>query len=123
MKPIIFFDIESTGVDVAKDRIITLAAKKFTSLSGFEEDSICFSLNPGIPIPAEATDVHGISDVDVAHWPPFSKVAPDVFSFFSDCDLAGRILSFDITNDDPVIFAFCVVCNRITERRIVSRNE
>jgi DNA polymerase-3 subunit epsilon len=97
VKPIIFFDIESTGTDVAKDRIITLAAKKISSLSGFVEGELSISVNPGIRIPAEATECHGIKNEDVANFPLFQKVSNTVFGFFKDCDLAGfNLLNFDI---------------------------
>ena len=94
-RPIVFFDIESTGLNVTKDRIVELALLKiFPDLS---QESLAFRINPGIPIAAEATAVHGISDQDVVFEPRFEQLAPKIYEFIEACDLGGfNALRFDI---------------------------
>ena len=98
IRPIIFFDIESTGLDPQKDRIVELAAIKIFP-DGTREEK-CKRFNPMIPIPKEATAIHGISDADVRDEPPFYKVARGkrgIAAFFKESDLAGfNIITFDI---------------------------
>jgi DNA polymerase III subunit epsilon len=97
-RPIIFFDIESTGLDVANDRIIELAVIKIFPDGRRQEK--CRRFNPMIPIPKDATAIHGITDDDVKNDPPFYKVAggeKGIGAFFDGCDLAGyNIINFDI---------------------------
>lgn len=97
-KPIVFFDIESTGLDTETDRIVELAAVKIFP-DGTREER-CRRFNPLIPIPKEACAVHGITDEDVKNEPPFYKVAhgeKGIAAFFRGCDLAGfNIVHFDI---------------------------
>lgn len=97
-KPIVFFDIESTGLDTQSDRIVELAAVKLFPDGAREEK--CKRFNPLIPIPKEATAVHGITDEDVKNEPPFYRVArgeKGIAAFFKNCDLGGfNIVHFDI---------------------------
>lgn len=94
-KPIVFFDIESTGISTSKDRIIELALLKVNPDQSKEFKK--FLLNPGMPIPKEATKVHGITDEDVKTCPLFKVMANDIFSFIRGCDLGGyNIIGFDI---------------------------
>ena len=86
-RPLIVFDIESTGTSPRKDRIIELAAIKVRQ-DGSEE-SRCWLLNPTVPIPPETTAIHGISDEIVANCPTFAEMADEIFGFFSGCDLSG----------------------------------
>lgn len=86
-KPIIIFDLETTGIQIVTDRIIDLFAIKVYP-DGSEENKRYF-LNPGIPIPAEATAIHGISNKDVENCPSFSDVATEILDFFSGCDVGG----------------------------------
>ena len=86
-RPIVFFDLETTGVDVAKDRIVELCLLKVHP-SGNEESKV-MRINPTIHIPAEATAVNGIADADVADCPTFKEVADEVWDFLKGCDLAG----------------------------------
>ena len=85
--PIIFFDLETTGVDVAKDRIVELCYIKI--FPNGNEESKTMRINPGIPIPKHATEVHGINDEDVQDCPAFKDVAAELFEAFKGCDLAG----------------------------------
>ena len=86
-RPLVVFDIESTGTSPRKDRIIELAAIK-VSPEGSEERK-CWLLNPGIPIPPETTAIHGITDEIVKDCPTFADKANEIFEFFRDCDLSG----------------------------------
>jgi DNA polymerase III subunit epsilon len=97
-RPIVFFDIESTGLDTERDRIVELAAIKIHPDGTREERNRRF--NPLMPIPKEATAVHGITDDDVKNEPPFYRVAGGkngIAAFFRGCDLGGfNIIYFDI---------------------------
>lgn len=85
--PIVFFDLETTGVDVAKDRIVEICLLKIYP-SGNEESKV-MRINPTIHIPEESSAVHGIHDEDVANCPTFKDVAEDIWNFIKDCDLGG----------------------------------
>ena len=85
--PIIFFDLETTGVDVVKDRIVELCYIKV--FPNGNEEAKSMRLNPGIPIPKYASEVHGIYDEDVQDCPMFKDVAADLYKTFEGCDLAG----------------------------------
>jgi len=86
-KPIAFFDIESTGVNVVKDRIVEICILKI--MPDATSETKLRRVNPGIPIPAEATLIHGISDADVANEPQFKQIARSLHELLKDCDLAG----------------------------------
>jgi DNA polymerase-3 subunit epsilon len=87
IRPLVVFDIESTGVSPRKDRIIELAAIKL--IPDGEEISKCWLMNPGVPIPPETTAIHGISDEIVKDCPTFADKAEEIFEFFRGCDLSG----------------------------------
>jgi DNA polymerase-3 subunit epsilon len=86
-RPIIFFDLETTGVDHARDRIVELAMVKL--LPDGKRDSYVKRVNPGIPIPAECTAIHGISDDDVKDAPSFKQIARGLYEWMKHCDLGG----------------------------------
>jgi len=86
-RPLIVFDIESTGTSPRRDRIIELAAVRVNP-NGTEE-SKCWLLNPTVHIPEETTAIHGIADEDVKDCPTFADRAKEIFAFFEDCDLSG----------------------------------
>ena len=87
-KPLIFLDIEATGLHVIRDRIVQLAMLKY--LPGKPEPLEFNQLvNPGLPISEEAMAVHGITPADVANKPTFVQVARQVAEFIGDADLAG----------------------------------
>jgi DNA polymerase III subunit epsilon len=94
-KPLAFFDLETTGTDVAKDRIVEIAVVKMMpdgqvhTLPVKEGSENRMLINPGVPIPVEASMVHGIYDADVSGKPQFHHVAKDLFLFLHDCDLGG----------------------------------
>ncbi|MFV0290809.1 MAG: exonuclease domain-containing protein [Mangrovibacterium sp.] len=85
--PIIFFDLETTGVDISKDRIVEIALIKVFP-NGVEETKE-LRLNPGVPIPIEASLVHGIYDDDVKDAPSFKMIAKQLAQFMEGCDLGG----------------------------------
>jgi DNA polymerase-3 subunit epsilon len=85
---LIFFDIESTGLNVIRDRIIQLAMIRYHKDHSSPEER-CYLINPGIPISEEAMAVHGITPQDVANQPTFLQLAREIFEFIGDADLAG----------------------------------
>ncbi len=94
-RPVVFFDLETTGADVAKDRIIEIALIRIHPDGS--RDSMVRRVNPGMAISAGAFAVHGISDDDVKDSPRFEELAPLVFTYFRNCDLGGyNITGFDL---------------------------
>jgi DNA polymerase-3 subunit epsilon len=85
--PIIFFDLETTGINIAADRIVEISYLK-VDLNG-NESSKTLRVNPGIPIPPETTAIHGINDEDVKDAPGFNEVGKSIARDFEGCDLAG----------------------------------
>lgn len=83
-----FFDVEATGLNVIRDRIIQIAIIKFFA-DGREQEELSMLINPGIPISAEAMSIHGITPKDVARKPVFQQVAQQLYDFIGDADLAG----------------------------------
>ncbi|RXR23304.1 3'-5' exonuclease [Flavobacterium stagni] len=86
-RPICFFDLETTGIDVARDRIVEISIVKV--YPNGNKESRTWLVNPTIPIPAQATAVHGISNEKVAHEPTFKELAPQIHAMIKDADLAG----------------------------------
>lgn len=87
-KDLCFFDIESTGLNVLRDRILQLAIIKFQKNSNQPEE-LSMLINPGVPISEEAFQVHGISAKDLSNKPVFAQVSDKIFKFIGDADLAG----------------------------------
>ncbi len=85
--PIVFFDLETTGVDVSHDRIVEIAVIKLLP-NGDREEKVR-RINPGMPIPPEATAVHGITDEDVKDCPRFENIARSLYAFIEGCDMGG----------------------------------
>ena len=93
--PLIFFDLETTGINIVTDRIVEISYLKIFQ-SG-EEFSKTILVNPGIPIPKEASDIHGIHDEDVRNAPKFIELAKTLTNDFEGCDFAGYNLNkFDV---------------------------
>jgi DNA polymerase-3 subunit epsilon len=86
-KPIIFFDLETTGTSVLNDRIVEISMIKV--MPNGEERSRTIRVNPERHIPEEATAVHHITDADVADKPTFKQIAKDLAQSFTGCDIAG----------------------------------
>jgi DNA polymerase-3 subunit epsilon len=94
-KPLAIIDLETTGTDPQSDRIVEIGLIKVTP-----DGRRCrrvFRLNPGVPIPPAATEVHGIADEDVADEPQFADVAADLLGVLDGCDLCGfNLKRFDL---------------------------
>lgn len=86
-KPIAFFDLETTGINIGNDRIVEIAIIKI-SPDGSKQIKRKL-INPQMPIPAEATEIHGITNVMVKDAPTFKDVANEIKQFIHQCDLAG----------------------------------
>jgi DNA polymerase-3 subunit epsilon len=86
-RPIAFFDLETTGVNVANDRIVEIGILKI--MPDGSQEAKEKRINPTIPIPLESSLVHGIYDQDVADQPTFKAIARSLAEFLSDCDLGG----------------------------------
>lgn len=86
-RPIIFFDLETTGVDTATDRIVEISMVK-VGVDGTKQVKTR-RINPEMPIPAEATAVHGITDDDVRDEPTFRQIAKSLAQFIEGCDFGG----------------------------------
>ncbi len=86
-RPLVFFDLETTGIDIARDRIVQMAVMKVFP-DGREELKTRL-INPGIPIPPAATAVHHIADADVAGAPSFRDLAPGIQELFHGADIGG----------------------------------
>jgi DNA polymerase-3 subunit epsilon len=86
-RPIAFFDLETTGTNVTADRIVEISIVKVHPNGDKEERTR--RINPLIPIPEQASKVHGIYLKDVINEPPFSKIAKNLHEFIGDSDLAG----------------------------------
>jgi DNA polymerase-3 subunit epsilon len=93
--PIIVFDLETTGLNMVSDRIVEISVIKVL-LNG-EEQYKTRKINPGIPIPAEASAIHGITNEDVKGCPMFKEIAKSLAAFIEGCDLVGyNLLKFDV---------------------------
>lgn len=94
-RPLLFFDIESTGLNVATDRIVEISMIKV--MPDGSRDIKTRRINPTIPIPEAARAVHGISDEDVKDCPTFAQLAKSMLTWMEGCDIAGyNSLNFDI---------------------------
>jgi len=124
-RPLAFFDLETTGVNVASDRIVEIAVLKVYPDGRIEErpdpnnGPERLLINPGISIPEESTKIHGISDEDVANAPTFKEIAPKLFKFIFDSDLAGfNSNKFDV----PILaeeFLRCGIDFSIEDRNLI----
>lgn len=87
-RPLIFFDLETTGTDIVNDRIVQIAAIKiFPGKKNPEEKKTL--VNPGRSIPPESSEVHGITDNDVKDSPRFEQLSKAMLTWFSECDIGG----------------------------------
>ncbi len=93
--PLCFFDLETTGTNIAQDRIVEIAVIKLMPNGEILEKKN--TVNPTIPIPPETTAIHGISNEDVKDKPTFKELAREYAKFFEGADLSGfNILKFDV---------------------------
>ena len=86
-KPIVFFDLETTGINITHDRIVEISIVKI--MPNGEKIERTRRVNPEMPIPAEATAIHHITDEDVAGEPTFRQLAKSLAAVFTGCDVAG----------------------------------
>jgi DNA polymerase III subunit epsilon len=94
-RPVVVFDLETTGPNFRIDKIVEIAAVKVSP--GGQRETWVRRVNPGIAIPPASTAIHGIGDRDVAGLPRFAEVANELAGFLDGCDLAGyNITGFDL---------------------------
>ncbi len=94
-RPLAFIDVETTGLSPYSDRIVELSILKIQP-DGTEEYK-SHRINPGMPIPADATAIHGITDDDIVREPKFRQYAASIRDFLNDCDIAGfNVIKFDL---------------------------
>ena len=87
IKPIVFFDLETTGIKIATDRVVEISILKV--FPNGNKESKTWLVNPEIEIPKEATDIHGITNEKVVTEPTFKELAPEISKLIEGCDLAG----------------------------------
>ena len=86
-KSICFFDLETTGINISKDRIVEISILKVNPDQS--KESKTWRVNPEIPIPKESSLIHGIYDEDIADAPTFKKIAPQILEMIKDSDISG----------------------------------
>ncbi len=105
-RPIVFLDLETTGVNVGADRIVEIGFLKI--FPNGSKDSRTYKVNPTIPIPEETSKIHGIYDKDVKDSPTFKDLAAELNTFLGGCDLAGyNSNKFDV----PMLIEEFTRCN------------
>jgi DNA polymerase-3 subunit epsilon len=87
IKPIVFFDLETTGVNIVKDRIVEMSILKI--FPNGNKESKTWLVNPTIPIPQETIDIHGVTNEKVANEPTFHELHKEILTIINNCDLAG----------------------------------
>lgn len=101
LRPLCFLDLESTGVDPVKDRIVELGVVVLHPDG--QRTQFCKRFNPGIPIPKEATEIHGITDAMVADCPPFATLARGILAGLQNKDIGtynGRRLDLPLLDEE-----------------------
>lgn len=94
-KPLAFFDLETTGINITQDRIVEISIVKVNIAN--EVTIKTTKVNPTIPIPLESSLIHGIYDEDVADKPTFKAIAQSMAQFLEGCDLGGfNLIKFDV---------------------------
>ena len=86
-KPICFFDLETTGISITSDRIVEISILKV--FPDGKEEKKTWLVNPEMPIPPQATAVHGITNEKVGDAPTFKMLAKEIYSWIKDADLGG----------------------------------
>lgn len=92
-RPVVFFDLETTGTDHQRDRIVEISVVRVCPMPVAIEAPRTWRVNPGIRIPKESSAIHGIEDEDVAEAPSFADLASELVELFKDCDLGGFAIS------------------------------
>lgn len=116
-RPIIFFDLETTGLTIGKDHIVELCYIRLEPNGCERSETLRF--NPGMPISKESSEINGITDKDVKDCPTFAEKAEELAKVFEGCDLAGYNSNrFDV----PMLaeeFACCGIDIHIYEKKLV----
>jgi DNA polymerase III subunit epsilon len=117
-RDLVFFDVETTGLNVLRDRILQIALIKYPK-NGGEPKELSMLINPSIPIALDAMAIHGITPKDLANKPTFGQVAQQIYDFIGNADLGGyNAARFDI----PMLmeeFARVGLEFDVTKRRII----
>jgi len=117
IKPLAFLDLETTGTNIAKDRIVEIAIIKLHPDG--KRETYETKINPELFIPIEISEIHGIYDIDVIDSPKFKEIAKDVKDFLDNCDLAGfNSNRFDIPLLDEE-FSRCDIDINIEDRKLI----
>ena len=116
-KPLVFLDIEATGINVAQDRIVELCLHKINPDD--TRETLVKRINPEIPIPLEVSEIHGIYDIDIVDEPTFKEASEEIHTFLDKSDLAG----FNSNRYDvPLLveeFLRCGIDFDMTDRKLV----
>jgi DNA polymerase-3 subunit epsilon len=86
-RPLVIFDLETTGMNITRDRIVEISLLKVFPED--KEELRTYRVNPGVPIPKEVTEIHGISEEDIKDKPGFKEIANELHNFLKDCDFGG----------------------------------
>lgn len=86
-RPLVIFDLETTGTNISHDRIVEICLIKV--FPDEREEIRTYRVNPGIPIPKETSEIHGIYDADVADKPSFRELGAELNNFLKECDFGG----------------------------------
>ena len=122
-RPLCFFDLETTGVNVVSDRIVEIAVLKL--LPNGNKEGKTWLVNPEMPIPKGASDVHGITNEQVKDAPNFKTLSKEIYNFMKDCDWAGfNSDRFDIPliAEGITIFRICVAVPNCSTRLTLIRS-
>lgn len=117
-KNIAWFDVETTGVNTAVDRVVQVALLITDKDGNIIQDVLSQLINPGIPIPAESSEIHGILDEHVSGQPEFKEIASGLFNLIKDCNFAGYNVAFDI---QMLVreFGLCNMALSMSDRKII----
>ena len=99
IRPLVFVDLETTGVDYAKDRIVEISLLKVNVDNSTESKTM--RINPEIPIPEKVSKIHGLYQKDLVNEPTFKQAAPELLRFIGNADFAGyNSNKFDISTNE-----------------------
>lgn len=94
-RPLIIFDLETTGLSAGEDKIVELAYEKI--MPNGEIVAYCERINPGFPMPEDASRINGITDADLVNCPSFAKLSYELWNMFDGSDVGGfNITGFDL---------------------------
>lgn len=132
-RPIVFFDLETTGVNVVTDRIVSISILKICTDGSREGKSSL--VNPDMPIPKTSSDIHGITDEMVANKPKFKNISKSLFEFIKECDIAGynnntfdniilseefRRVGIDFPDGDIKSIDVCAIFKKMEQRTLIA---